>query len=169
VNVPRTKLGIEVRYNAVVVRHASARATVYRRNGDVIVVGEQELDDGMKVAGPPFLRLPSRSPVEVGAAVSRALSENRSSVVMADEEVYDRTWRPVLDAAGVSSNAEFHRGLCAAKVSASGDRIEVIAAENLGSDRGIAQFGSPLVLRGPTPEELGEAVLRQLDAAAAPP
>ena len=88
---------------------------------------------------------------------------------MADEEIYDRTWRPVLDASGVSSNAEFHRGMCGADVSASGDRLEVIAAENLGSDRGIAPFGSPLVLRDPTPQELGEAVLRQLDAAAAPP
>jgi hypothetical protein len=146
-------------------RHACAGATVYRRNADVIIVGEQELDDGMKVAGPPFLRLPSRSPAEVGAAVSRALKENRSGVVMADEEIYDRTWRHVLDAAGVSSNAEFHR----ADVSASGDRIEVIAAENLGSDRGIAKFGSPLVLHDPTLQELGEAVLRQLDAAAAPP
>lgn len=160
---------MEVRYNAVVMRHASAGATVYRRNGDVIVVGEQELDDGMKVAGPPFLRLPSQSPAEVGAAVSRAVRENRSGVVMADEEIYDRTWRHVLEAAGVSSNAEFHRGMCAADVSASGDRIEVIAAENLGSDRGVARFGLPLVLRDPTPQELGEAVLRQLDAAAAPP
>jgi hypothetical protein len=150
-------------------RHASAGATVYRRNADVIIVGEQELDDGMRVAGPPFLRLPSQSPDEVGAAVSRALKENRRGVVMADEEIYDRTWRHVLDAAGVSSNAEFHRGMCAADVSASGDRIEVIAAENLGSDRGIAKFGSPLVLRDPTPQELGEAVLRQLDVAAAPP
>ena len=150
-------------------RHACAGATVYRRNADVIIVGEQELDDGMKVAGPPFLRLPSQSPAEVGAAVSRALKENSSGVVMADEEIYDRTWRHVLDAAGVSSNAEFHRGMCAADVSASGDRIEVIAAENLGSDRGIAKFGSPLVLHDPTLQELGEAVLRQLDAAAAPP
>jgi hypothetical protein len=148
---------------------ASAGATVYRRSDDVIVVGEQELDDGARVTGPPFLRLRSQSPAEVGAAVARALRENRSGVVMADEEAYDRTWQPVLDAAGVSSNAEFHRGMCAADVSASGDRIEVIAAENLGSDRGFAQFGSPLVLRGPTPQELGEAVLRQLDAAAAPP
>ena len=149
--------------------NASAEATVYRRNGDVIVVGKQELDDGMTVAGPPFLRLPSESPAEVGAAVSRALSENRSGVVMADEEIHDRTWRHVLDAAGVSSHAEFHRGMCAAGVSASGDRIEVVAAENLGSDRGIAEFGTPLVLRDPTPEELGEAVLKQLDAAVAPP
>ena len=123
----------------------------------------------MKVAGPPFLRLASQSPAEVGAAVSRALKENRSGVVIADEEIYDRTWRHVLDAAGVSSNAEFHRGMCAADVSASGDRIEVIAAENLGSDRGIGNFGSPLVLHDPTLQELGEAVLRQLDAAAAPP
>ena len=162
-------LGIEVRYNAVVVRHASAAATVYRRSSDVIVVGEQELDDGMKVTGPPFLRLPSQSPAEVGAAVARALRENRSGVVMADEEIYERTWQPVLAAAGVSSNAEFHRGMCAAEVSASGDRIEVIAAENRGSDRGIAMFGSPLVLRNPAAQELGEAVLRQLDASAAPP
>jgi hypothetical protein len=149
--------------------NASAEATVYRRNGDVIVVGKQELDDGMTVAGPPFLRLPSESPAEVGAAVSRALSENRSGVVMADDEIHDRTWRHVLDAAGVSSHAEFHRGMCAAGVSASGDRIEVVAAENLGSDRGIAEFGTPLVLRDPTPEELGEAVLKQLDAAVVPP
>lgn len=74
----------------------------------------------MKVAGPPFLRLPSQSPVEIGAAVSRALRENRSGVVMTDEEVYERTWRQVLDAAGVSSDAEFHRGMCAAEVSDSG-------------------------------------------------
>lgn len=45
----------------------------------------------------------------------------------------------------------------------------MIAAENLGSDRGVAMFGSPLVLRHPTPQELGEAVLKQLDAAAAGP
>jgi hypothetical protein len=152
-----------------VTRNAPTEATIYRRNDDVIVVGKQELDDGMTVAGPPFLRLPSRSPGELGAAVSRALRENRYGVVMADEEIHDATWLPVLDAAGVSSSAEFHRGMSAATVSASGDRIEVVAAENLGSDRGIAEFGSPLVLRDPTREELGEAVLQQLAAAAAPP
>ena len=59
--------------------------------------------------------------------------------------------------------------MSAAEVSASGDRIEVVALENRGSDRGMPVFGSPLVLRDPTAEELGEAVLRQLDAAAAPP
>ena len=158
-----------LRYNGAVTLSASAGATVYRRNDDVIVVGSQELDDGAMVAGPPFLFLPSPSPSELGAAVARALRENRSGVVMADEEIYDRTWQRVLDAAGVSSHAEFHRGMCAADVSARGDRIAVVAAENLGSDRGIAEFGSPLVLRDPTPEELGDAVLRQLDAAAAPP
>jgi hypothetical protein len=160
---------IEVRYNGVVTPEAPAEATVYRRYEDVIVVGKQELDDGMTVAWPPFLRLTSQSPAELGAAVSRALRENRYGVVMADDEIHGRTWQRVLDAAGVSSHAEFHRGMSAAGVSASGDRIEVVAAENLGSDRGIAEFGSPLVLRDPTSEELGEAVLRQLDAAAASP
>jgi hypothetical protein len=148
---------------------ASAAATVYRRDDDVIVVGEQELDDGMTVAGPPFLRLSSPSLAELGASVLRALAENRTGVVMADDEIHDRTWLPVLEAAGVSSHAEFHRGMAAASVSAWPDRIEVVAAENLGSDRGIAEFGAPLILRAPAPEELGEAVLRQLDAAAAPP
>jgi hypothetical protein len=162
-------VGFKVRYKGAVAPNAPAEATVYRRNDVVIVVGKQELDDGMAVAGPPFVRLTAQWPAELGAAVARALKENKTGVVMADEEVYDRTWRHVLEAAGVSSNAEFHRGMCAADVSASGDRIEVVAAENLGSDRGIAASGSPLVLRDPTSEELGEAVLRQLDAAAAPP
>jgi hypothetical protein len=146
-----------------------AEATVYRRNDDVIVVGQQELDDGMTVAGPPFLRLSSPSPAELGASILRALAENRTGVVMADEEIHDRTWLPVLQAAGVSSHAEFHRDMAAVDVSASADRVEVVAAENLGSDRGFAKFGAPLILRAPAPEELGEAVLRQLDAAAAPP
>ena len=161
-------LGIELRYNGGVTALARARATVYRRDHDVIVVGEQELDDGLTVAGPPFLRLPSQAPAGLGAAVFRALAENRTGIVMADDEIHERTWRPVLDAAGVSSHAEFHRGMVAATVYASGDRIEVVAAENLGSDRGIAEFGPPVNLRAPSPEELGKVVLQQLDAAAAP-
>lgn len=143
-------------------------ATIYGRDDVLIIVGEQELDDGMRVAGPPFIRLSSPAARDVGAAVARALSENRTGVVMADDEIHDRTWAPVLEAARVASDAEFHRGTAATEVSASGDRIEVVASENLGSDGGFATFGLPLVLHDPTPEELGEAILQQLDAAAAP-
>jgi hypothetical protein len=146
-----------------------SHATIYRRGDALIVVGEQELDDGMRVSGPPFIRLSSPAAAEIGVAVAQALGENRTGVVMADEEIHDRSWAPVLEAAGVASNAEFHRGTAAADVSASGNRIEVVASENLGSDRGFEAFGSPVVLHDPTPEELGEAVVQKLAVAATPP
>jgi hypothetical protein len=145
--------------------HDERVATVYRRSNGTFVVGQQQLDDGAEVAGPPYLRLElDVGAHQLGETALRTLAKNRRGASMRDDEVHDRTWLPVLGLVGVRTSSEFHEGTSAVEVSSSGSRVEVQALDNLGSGGGFAEFEPPVVLRDPSPDELGEAVLERLQA-----
>jgi hypothetical protein len=138
-------------------------AMVYRRRNGTFVVGEQRLENWVRVAGPPYLRLAvDVRAEEVGQAVARALAENARGVSMRDEEVYERTWVPVLELVGVRTSSEFHAGTSAVKIDDDGGRVAVYATDNRGSSGGFVCIDPPAMLREPSHEELGQAVVKRL-------
>ena len=137
-------------------------ASVYRRSNGTFVVGEQMLDDGLRVAGAPYLRLGLHvGALELGEAVARTLAENKRGASMRDDEVYDRTWPPVLELVGVRTSSEFHTGISGVQVVEDGRRVRVYALDNLGSGGGFELIEPPAILRNPSHEELGRAVLEK--------
>jgi hypothetical protein len=135
------------------------RATVYRRENGIFVVGAQELDDRLDVGGPPYIHLPADATAsQLGAAVARALSENRQGVVMADEEIAVRTWQPLLSLAGARTNSEFHTGLTAVDVEATRGRCRVVELENGGSTGGMVRLEPAVVVDATSLEDLGQAI-----------
>jgi hypothetical protein len=138
-------------------------AAVYRRPNGIFVVGFQRADDGLTFGGPFFRRLPPEAPAEeIGSSVAEALEQNAHGVAIADEDVYDAAWQPLLDLAGVSTSSQFHDALTAVKVRRSGARVAIIALANLGSAGGFKDVGSPEELQNPTTTTLGERVLAKL-------
>jgi hypothetical protein len=127
------------------------------------VTSPRRVDDGLSVHGPPYLQLASDATAsELGAAVARAAAENRQGAVMADEEVYPRTWQPLLSLAGARTNSEFHTGLTAVKVDVRGSRCRVTELDNRGSGGGFVPLEPPLIVDSPSPDELGQAILDKL-------
>lgn len=142
----------------------NALVSVDARRGELIVSSYSRTTAGFWVMNGHFERLDAgASAADLGSAVARRLSDSESGVYLPPRSG-PSPFRPVLDALGVSSYAQYMKGASSVGVAVTEGRLAVTPKRNGGSRTGFVEIDDLTEqLGGVSPMELGEAVLRAFE------
>jgi hypothetical protein len=140
-------------------------ASVYRRDGAILVTSLSMTTVGYFVESPPQLRLDAgASPRQLGETVVTALAASRAGVRPLARN--DRSW-PLLTVAGVRSARAFYAGTVKVEVEQVEAGVTLRPQDNLGPREGFVDLSEVRLDSSvlDDPAELGRHVLAGLDQA----